>query len=327
MKVRINPEQCKNVGLALKCIKVSSNPYCQKAKTPEDKEKEASFLFYVITICHDTKTLEGNIDGKYMKGWDYLVAVLRKKQESDPDFFTPERMKNLTVDEIKPLLSTINRIEERVNLLNDCGKKLSEKFDGKVIRLFEMSEGFLLKKDGKGLLKLLSEFEAYKDPLSKKSVVFLHCCSDVGLLRIKDPQNFKMPIDYHMMRVALRTGIIDVIDKELETRLKNKEPVNEKDVLMIRLKAQEAYQIISEYSMFDIPQLDLIFWSLGRSCCDWRHEPICGDKKCDVQNRCTLIRNVEFDCKNSCPLDETCFGSKNHEFRKFYEANIVTTYY
>jgi len=327
MKVRINPEQCRKIGQALKCIKISSNPFCQKVKTIEDKEKEASFWFYLTAICHDTKSLEGIVNGKYMKGWDYLVTVLRKKQESDPNLFTAKRMKNITANEIKPLLPMISRIEERVTLLNDCGKKLSKIFDGKIMNLFKISKGFLIKKDGKGLLKILSKFEAYKDPLNKKSIVFLHFCRDASIFKIKDVHNFKMPVDYHIMRVALRTGIIEIVDKELKRRLKNKETVNDKDDLGIRSKAQEAYKIVSEHSEFDIPQLDLIFWSLGRSCCDWRHEPICGDKRCDVRDRCTLIRNVEFDCKSSCPFDGICLGSKKKEFRKIYEPNIVTTYY
>jgi hypothetical protein len=76
-----------------------------------------------------------------------------------------------------------------------------------------------------------------------------------------------------------------------------------------------------------MPNMDLIIWSLGRSCCDWRRNPICVNKKCNVRDKCTLIKNVDFDCKDFCPLDGICFGSKKEEFRKFYEPNIVTTYY
>jgi len=327
MKVKINPEQCKIIGKVLESFKIIPNIYCRRPKTLEGKEKEASLWFYLVAICHDTKSLQGTIDNEWLKGWDYLVAALRKKQDSDSSFFTAERISKIKADELKSILPTISGVEKRTELLNDCAVKLLKNFDGRVMNLFKISKGFLKREDGKGLLDILNDFEAYKDPLQKKSLVFLHYCRDARLLDMRDPQNLKMPIDYHMMRVALRTGIIDILDKNLERKLKNRENVTTEDDLEIRSRAQKAYENVSKHSGFDVAQLDLIIWSLGRSCCDWRHEPFCAGNKCNIGEKCTLIKNVEVDCNKSCPLDGVCLGSKDKEFKKFYETNITTTYY
>jgi hypothetical protein len=326
-RVEVNFKQCKKIGEALRSFKLLPNKYCEKHKNLEDKEKEADFWFYVIAICHDTKSLKGTLDGKWLKGWDYLVTASRKKQSIDPNFFSASKMSEVTANELKTMLPTISRVEERAKLLNDCGKKLLENFDGKAMNIFKKSGGFLKRKDGNGILDVLSKFEAYNDPLQKKSLVLLHYIRDGGLLEIKDPENLKMPIDYHMMRVSLRTGIITILDKDLERKLKNREEAMPEDDLEIRSKAQEAYKIVSEVSGFDVADLDLIVWSLGRSCCDWRHDPICSSGKCSFSENCTLIKNVEIDCKGMCPLDGVCFGGKDENFRKFFETNIVTSYY
>ena len=50
----------------------------------------------------------------------------------------------------------------------DISRVLNEKYDGKIGNLVKSSNGFLIK-NGKGLYELLEAFEAYTDPLRKKS--------------------------------------------------------------------------------------------------------------------------------------------------------------
>ena len=59
-----------------------------------------------------------------------------------------------------------------------------------------------------GLLGSLARYEAYGDPLAKKSFLFAKICARRGWLEVRDPESWEVCADNVLMRLALRSGLV-----------------------------------------------------------------------------------------------------------------------
>jgi len=333
--VRINASKCRELGLRLKPIRVLPDPNIRRARTVAKKRMEAEFWFYVIAICQATRTLQGYIDGKWLRGGDYLLAACRRRFDSDQGFFTANRMKSIREDDLKALLSddgnpdhsTIDRVAERVGLLRNCARGLLKRFDGDIMRLYNASEGYLIRRDRKGLLNLLKNFRAYSDPVEKKSFLILLYLSESGIWKIRDLENLKIAVDYHIMRIALRAGIVNVVDNALASRLLQRKRVKLSEDYEVRKTVREACSLLSKYSGHSAFEIDTMLWNMGRSCCFYEHDPICDARICHKRDRCSFIKATNYSCLGKCIFDGACLGSRSERYRKLWETNVYTQYY
>jgi hypothetical protein len=94
-----------------------------------------------------------------------------------------------------------------------------------------------------------------------------------GVFIINDPYNKEVPVDNHLVRIALRLGIVEVDRETLEKIAAGIEFSWEEDVLL-RLSAREAYKLVSMASGLDPFILDDFLWTFGRKCCT-RERPVC----------------------------------------------------
>jgi len=270
------------------------------------------------------------LDGVHRRGSDYLYYAIKRQWDQNPDFFSPSSMTGLSIQKFLSWLSPngnpknclIKRAEERVRLLRDCGAKLLQYYGGRVTTIFDKSAGYLLRSDGKGLVDLLQIFEAYSDPLRKKIMVLLFLFYVEGLLQVKDPENLALGIDYHLQRIALRSGIIDLESPKLAQKLKLRRFVSKTEESEIRLTCLKAYNFITKFSGIYPLDLDALFWQIGRNCCHYEHPPFCGGRPC-VRRDCTLFRDVKYSCPGTCLFDGVCLASLDAERTKFFEPKII----
>jgi len=331
--VLVNRRLCQNIAEKIRGTRFRTAKTLA-FETPIERENAARLLFFFMAICHDTRGLNGRIEGQYYHGSDYLYQGLKRQWRKNPDLFSPRHMAQIDVNEFLRWLSPeeglqhcrIRRPEERVRLLRDCGIKLQEHFDGKVTLLLQMSNGHIKRPDQKGLTDLLSVFEAYGDPLAKKTMVLVKLLNEEGLFAVRDPENVLMPIDYHVMRVALRSGMIDIQNEELRQRLRLRRFVSKREVFAIREACLQAYQTVANLSNISVFDVDTLFWQIGRNCCHSSHEPYCGEKACKISH-CTLIEAVEYACGGKCILDKACTASYNFDYVRFFEPKEITYYY
>jgi len=129
------------------------------------------------------------------------------------------------------------------------------------------------------------------------------------------------------MRIALRSGAIRILDPRLAAKLKERKPVTEEEDKVVREAAKSAYRFMSHQPGLDVFSLDSILWNIGRTCCFYEHDPICGDQRCWKQGKCTLLQRTSYKCSGRCPLDGICLGSRDQEHRRYWETNIYTSYY
>jgi len=331
-KIVVNIKQCEKISEIVKRLKFRSNFFDKEIYTfTDDKEMKARVYFYATAICHQTKKLIS--EKRNLAGWDYLTKVFIELFKNEPAFLEPKNLKlmdkNKLTTRLKILFSdyndlehtTLERAEERAEFLIGCAKILDEKYSGKVLNLLEKSNGYLI--NNHGLYKLLEEFKAYSDPLKKKSGVLLDFLTTSGILKIKDPENFAPIVDYHMQRIFLRIGCIEVNDEILRRKLMNFEKIDSDEEF--RTIAQEVLTKISKLSRKTLIELDPIFWSLGRSCCHIK-TTLCYDKVCD-KNPCTFYTFMDLNNHDKCVFENTCKGSTDENYRSILEPNVETHFY
>jgi hypothetical protein len=216
--IEVDEGICDKLGRKLKDVQVLSHKFLAEdsrtAWTEEERRKEANFRFYLVAFCQHTKSLQGIIEGEWYRGWDYLERACRRAMADDPDYFSAENMSRITGQELRRILSddfdpahsTLDRVEERVTQLRDCGQRLAAQYDGDVMNLYRQAGGYL--HGERGILELMSEFKAYSDPIQKKSFLFLMFVSPGGHLedqRPGEPEGGRR-LPHHAHRLAERDG-------------------------------------------------------------------------------------------------------------------------
>jgi len=331
--LQVNTQQCAELARCLHVLQVRPDPYLQSPVSPQQRQLEANYWFYITAICQSTRTFEGSIGGHWLRGWDYLVEASRRRMHD----FSAERMRSYTADDLRGLLSDdldpahspIDRVEERLGQLFDCATRLLQYYDGEAMGIYESSGGRLAGQGG--LLDLLSQFAAYADPMQKKSVLLAGMLHEVGIWPLRDAGNLKVAMDYHAMRVALRSGMVQVQDVGLAVDLRQQRPVSAEVNQAMRAVVSAACDSIVRTAGMSVFAFDKLIWHLGRSCCFYDHDPICGPGRtaepCFKRDKCSFLRATSYACPNVCVFDGVCKGSRDPAYWSYWETNIYTPDY
>ena len=333
-RLAINHRQVAAIARRLAALNWSSRGFATfEAAMPSRRPAQvADFFFFNSALLFDFYGLEAELDGEYIKGSDLFFVLARRKAQQDPDFFTAARLAELTVDEYQalyaldgdPAHTLINRAQERVAILRDLAQGLLRHYQGSTLNLLTACDGRLRSPQGTGLLDRLAKFEGYNDPHFKKAFVFLKVMAGLDLWHAQDRENLFIPVDYHLIRMALRTGLVTVTDPALADQLRTRSPATEADDWEIREVVKHGYKALEEQSHIDVFVLDEIFWTIGRSCCHYARPPRC--TTCDFTD-CSVMKSFDYQCPGRCPLTTTCLGAGDEAYRTFFEPRLVTTYY
>jgi hypothetical protein len=322
------------LGGRLKTLNWESTGFAtfEAALPTREPARLADFFFFNSALLFDFYGMETELEGEYVKGSDLFFAFARRKAQVEPDFFSAPRLAELGVSEYEALYAPdgdaahtlINRAEERVDILRDLAEGLLRDYGGSSLTLLAACAGRLHTPEGSGLLDRLSRFEGYNDPHFKKAFVLLKFLDALDLWHARDTENLFIPVDYHLIRMALRTGLVTVADEKLALQLHDQAPASETDDWEIREVVKHAYKELERHSGINVFVLDEIFWTIGRSCCHYARPPRC--TSCDFTD-CSVMKSFEYDCPGRCPLATTCLGAGDEFYRTFFEPRLVTTYY
>ena len=326
--IEVDERAVRRVAARLAALKMGPGGFLPEV--PEDREARAllaNYWFFLVAMCQHTASLQGTIDGRRLRGWDYLEASSRRRM----DLFTAPRLAELTSGELQAVLadhfdpasSTLDRVEERLGQLHQCANRLLSDYGGDVDEVYRHCRGRLAGEGG--LLDTLARFEPYRDPIRKKSFLLLMMLSAAGIWVLEDIEALRVPVDYHVMRVALRSGIVRVTDPRLARMLKEREPASEETDVLVRTRVEGACDLLVKASGKSVFEVDMVLWHVGRSCCFYSHEPHCS--RCPSTRQCALPKALGYDCRDACLLDGACLGSADAEQRAYWETNIYTSYY
>jgi hypothetical protein len=178
-----------------------------------------------------------------------LWAVALDAASRDPGVLTASRLRDVSSARVAELLrmdgETVADPDRRAMLWRDLAAGLEREHGGEARTLLATADSHL-GGDG-GLLALLAGFEAYADPLQKKSFLFAKICERRGWLEVRDPEQWEVCADNVLMRLALRSGLV--------------EPGELADV---RAATRDAFKQVAERSGVPPPVLDDLLWELGR---------------------------------------------------------------
>ncbi len=330
--VVVDEMKCQQIGAVLSEYKVKDTFYDREFLS-FDADRETKLRVYLMSaaICHQTYSLFHetlNLWGWEFMEYGFLQMVKKKNPMLNPGYLGI--CQNEEISDVllrifsydgNPENSTLDRIEERTDMLIELCSEIKTNFNGSVSEFLDQSKGFLFN-EGKGYYEILEKFSAFCDPQKKKITFFLKLAADAGVLQIKNHENIIPIMDYHMQRVLMRLGCVKIEDEELRQKLLNREPQLTDEP--IRGACIEALKIIAEESGKDILAMNDFFWPMGRSCCN--ETTLCTTKEC-LKKPCTFYQMVEMKDHNKCIFDGVCKGRENESYRNLWEPVLETHYY
>jgi hypothetical protein len=328
----VNEAQCVRIAEIIKKLSPEPGFYQREyltLKAPE--EVRFRMHFFAVAICHHTYTLHHpQLD---LWGWDFIEHVFVRMAQQQTQLLDPAYLANGSPAEVAGELArwfshderheqcSLDRLDERAALMIDAAKLLIQKFDGSLQTLFERSGGRLLN-DQHGLYEVLPRFEAFSDPLQKKSTFLIKLLMDAGMIEIYDALNFIPIMDYHMQRVLLRTGCVEVTDRELREKLLRRDHLPSDEP--VRSRCIDAFRIIADVSGKPVTRMNDYFWSLGRSCCN--NTALCHDHFCE-KTPCTLSQIIQLGAHRHCIFESVCPGAKSEKYRQLWQPVVTTHFY
>jgi len=326
----VDAGQCTRVAQAIRPLRIRQS-FLNRPFLSMEVPREIKLRAYLVAvaICHQTANL---IDRKRnLYGWDFIEEVfIRLSREGSP-LLDPDHACSLNEKDVGALLAeaftlpdqpgicALDRLEERTRLATELLEGISNKFGNSADSLLKDSAG-------QGGLQIiynrLAQFTAFSDPLRKKSSFLIKLALDAGLISLDQASRFVPVMDYHMMRVLLRMGCVEVTDNKLRDDLLQRRPLP--DDLPVRSKCIDAMLLISGEAGHPIEKTNDFFWSLGRSCCHTR--PLCVWKTCE-KNPCTFAVIVELDDHSACHFAEVCRAAQQEDYRNLWQPVVQTHYY
>lgn len=245
------------------------------------------------------------LDGRSLKGSDYLFAAYRRMIDRDGGFSTPDRQARLTEEELAAVLraddgsNPMPAFELHVQLAQAYGRDLSA-LNWTPHSIIERANATAHPR--RTFLSMLDHVGGYKeDPLRKKAML-------LALILEQRPEKFLRPapgedeppvIDYHLMRSCLRTGLVDVSDADLRDRLIGREELAAGDEWAVRFAAYQAIHQVQSLAGRSMGAVDWFFFNARRRCPEM----------------------TEPDCAN-CAIDTVCAHNKT-----LFQPVLRTTFY
>jgi hypothetical protein len=183
------------------------------------------------------------------EGSELLWAVGLRAARSRPGLLTAAALTEITAGDVADLFradaETVADPERRAALWRDLATGLLRDYGGSAAELLASAEGRLAGPGG--LIDRLCAFEAYADPLAKKSFLFAKIAERRGWLTVSDPEAWEVSADNVLMRIALRCGLV--------------EPG---ELGQVRAATREAFKRLAAEAEISVPVLDDLLWELGR---------------------------------------------------------------
>ena len=166
-----------------------------------------------------------------------------------PGLLTASRLRHVEGARVAEIFridgETVADPERRASLWRDLARGIERDHGGEACALLAASGERL--GGTEGLLALLARYEAYADPLAKKSFLFAKICDRRGWFDVRDPECWEVCADNVLMRLALRSGLVEPGDLDA-----------------VRTATRAAFKEVAERSGISPPVLDDLLWELGR---------------------------------------------------------------
>jgi hypothetical protein len=173
-----------------------------------------------------------------------------------------------------------------------------------------------------GIYSMLDSFPTFNgDPERKKARILVQELCRTGLMSPTDPENLRPAVEYHIMRLYLRTErVVTAVPTDVP-RLTSSETFRVDTINRLRRAVEEAMVYTAAGSGHPLHDLNHYEWQLARSYC-LRESPRCHGpahpkKPCD-----SALANLSES--GACPLAESCRGSQGDPVSALREPVLST---
>jgi hypothetical protein len=274
--------------------------YDKRFYPPPSEEPEPTARYFLVMVAMDHRLsrpgrpYEACLEDGCYKGSDLLYRLGMAMYGENPEFFAPERLAEITVEDVKKWLSLGSAAppdpEVRALLLRDLGVKLTKFYNSSVLRLIELSNNRVHGSiEAPGLAENLRVFRAYEDPVEKKTMLLAKFLVARGLFNPTD--DLDVAVDNHLSRIAYRLGLV-VVSGPLWSKIREGVEVTAEEDILLRLAVRRAYRYVAARSGLKPATIDDFFWIMGRKLCTRDTPPDC--EKCLFKGYCRARKNSAF---------------------------------
>lgn len=246
--------------------------------------------FLAAAICHGTN-------------WDRLRKHLLATA-IDPTHFAPLRLASLTFEEFAQnyceAFTSTDDLSDRHRLFTDVAVAFATgnyPFNGKRLAVEPQRLG-----GPEGLYVSLDTLDAFKaDPQRKKSRILVQQLIRSQLITAVDPDNLRPAIEYHLIRLYLRTGrVVHGNTGDLQPQRDRASDV--RSITALRAAVEQAMHYSAAGADLTIAEINEIEWQIGRSFCE-RERPRCaGPPRPDKP----VLEALYAINRGACPFAATC---------------------
>lgn len=213
---------------------------------------DADTAIFLCAVDHKTGYSEAHEVGGQgpFEGSELMWMLGLHAAAGEEGLFTARRLQYASAGDVAEWFRAdsepIGDPERRAALWRDLARGLLARYGGSALELLDESEGRL--GGEQGLLKRLSEFSAYSDPLAKKAFLFAKIAERRGWFEPSDPEAWEVSADNVLMRLALRSGLVP-----------------EGSLAEVRASTRAAFKELASTAGMAPPVLDDMLWELGRN--------------------------------------------------------------
>jgi hypothetical protein len=213
------------------------------------------------------------------------------------------------------------RPQQRAQMLRATAFHLAEMLaDGSLQRLVAVGQ-----LDGpKGFYATMKRIPAFaEDALEKKVRVLAHDLYRENIIRFSDPSNLKPAVEYHLLRLYLRSGRVYPVDRSVTEALRHPNLSSRaRLVTLLRLRVEEAMNFTSYYSGLDMATLNYVEWQIGRSICIPDPPPLCIEPP-----QGELPADINAICASACTFVGFCRARNQPTYGWFHEPQFQKAIY
>ena len=251
------------------------------------------------------RPIVAEVDGRPLKGSDFLAACYQRWLEQAASELTPAAQADLDADTLAARLADdtgvcpLPDLETRLRLARSYGRDLVSRghLPTDLLDLANGSDRPLAT-----LLRLLDHVGGYKeDPLRKKSALLAVILRQrpEGFLREAPDDDAPPIVDYHVQRSCLRMGMVEITEPSLARRVQQRRLLGAEQESEVRTAC---WQAVAELQRASGRPMGAVDWFL-------------------FQNRSRCPEMTEPDCP-SCPVDPVCAHR-----RELFQPVIRTSFY
>jgi sugar/nucleoside kinase (ribokinase family) len=315
-RVRVNDRQVRKVAEKISTLsKASPYPWVGPELPPVGHPKALEYFFaatlqqFSFWSVRDNRYFQpliARIGGVERKGSDYLWEAYRRGIEQDAAFCSPERQANLTREGLLSVFRADNGEDPMPAL--DLHLEQARQYGRDMLALqltpqVVLDRALASPQPLQTFLVTLDRVGGYKeDPLRKKSLLLAMGLNNrpERFMPLRNDEQIAPIMDYHLMRSCLRIGLIDVLDRELETKLTDRKLVSPAEEWAVRYPAYLAFEQLVTQSGKSLSTVNGFMFANARKRCPEMTEPEC----------------------RICPLDPDCAHRK-----ELFQPVLRTSFY